>query len=264
MSPDAASTVESAWLQLMSVGIVWISLHCVGMCGPLLSGLDVGGAARGARVPEGIGRVLLYQGGKAVTYATFGAFAGLMGASVRSILTQAGGLLALALGVGVLAFAVGVRSRHSMGELAPIAITRKPSSSSSLRAHFRDLTALIHRVAFDPRPSRAFFLGALLGFLPCMIPLWVLSLSALSGSVVHGALLMIALVAMNTPVLLGVTLLPRALSQRLGRAERVMPRVLLGVSGVWFLLVGLAGLRVIAHAHVGWTAFGRHWMIMFW
>jgi sulfite exporter TauE/SafE len=263
MSPDATSTIESAWLQLFSVGVVWISLHCVGMCGPLLSGLDVGGVARGARVPEGVSRVLLYQAGKAVTYATLGAFAGLMGASVRSVFTQAGGALALVLGGAVLAYALGVKSRAVTGESIPLTITRR-APSSSLRAHFSELVALIHRAAFDPRPSRAFFLGALLGFLPCMIPLWVLSLSALSGSVLHGSLLMVALVIMNTPVLLGVTLLPRMLSTRLRRAAHVLPRVLLTVSGVWFVLVGLAGLRVISHAHVGWTAFGRHWMIMFW
>jgi sulfite exporter TauE/SafE len=263
MSPDAASTVESAWLQLMSVGVVWISLHCVGMCGPLLSGLDVGGIARGARMPEGISRVLLYQSGKAITYATFGACAGLLGAGVRSVFTQAGGALALVLGAGVLAYAVGVKARALTGESVPIPITRR-ASPSSWRARFSDVTALVHRIAFDPRPSRAFFLGALLGFLPCMIPLWVLSLSALSGSVLHGALLMMALVVMNTPVLLGVTLVPRILSLRLRRATAFLPRVLLGVSGVWFVLVGLAGLRLISHAHVGFAAFGRHWMIMFW
>ena len=35
--------IEPALTQLLSVGVVWISFHCIGMCGPIVGGV-VGGA----------------------------------------------------------------------------------------------------------------------------------------------------------------------------------------------------------------------------
>jgi sulfite exporter TauE/SafE len=122
-----------------------------------------------------------------------------------------------------------------------------------------------------PRPLGAVMLGAVMGFLPCMLPLWVLGLSALTGSAVHGAALMLLLVAMTTPVLLVVTLLPRlapVLSRARGRRvpaaiATAAPAFFMGVSGVWLLLVGSAGLGLIGHAHLGFTLAGRGFLIMF-
>jgi uncharacterized protein len=94
-------------------------------------------------------------------------------------------------------------------------------------------------------------LGAMLGLLPCMITLWALGLAATTGSALHGAGVMVLLVVMTTPVLLGVTLLPRLLRRLVrGRAASLMPDILAGLSGLWLFLVGLAALGVIPHEHV--------------
>ena len=37
------SGIDSAYTQIFSVGVLWISIHCAGMCGPLLIGFDVAG-----------------------------------------------------------------------------------------------------------------------------------------------------------------------------------------------------------------------------
>lgn len=259
MTADASA----AWTQLFSVGALWISLHCVGMCGPLVAGLDLGGVARGARWSTGIARALTYQLGKALTYATLGGLAGLVGAGVRASFRDAGAPFAIALGLAIVGTAAGfTRRRRDLVSIGP----RSSSSSKSLpREALRALHASLASLARDHRPSRTFALGALLGLLPCMIPMWVLSLSALSGSVLHGAGLMIALVAMTTPLIVGVSVIPRVLRGGLSAiAQSTLPRVLLGVSGIWCVLVGLAAAQWIPHAHTGFTALGRHWLIMFW
>src|SRR5690606_5599834 len=92
---DEMTEIESAYVQLWSVGLLWISFHCAGMCGPLLIGLDVAGAARGLRTPQGAAAIVAYQAGKALTYSLLGAAAGALGAGVKGLLEGTGGVLAL-------------------------------------------------------------------------------------------------------------------------------------------------------------------------
>ena len=64
-------------VQVVGLGVLWVSLHCAGMCGPILAGLAVGGPEllAGARVRRGARRVLAYQSGRAAMYALLGALA---------------------------------------------------------------------------------------------------------------------------------------------------------------------------------------------
>ena len=64
-----SEAATAAYAQLLSVGLLWISFHCAGMCGTLLIGFDVAGAARGASVPRGALSLLTYQLGRAGTAA---------------------------------------------------------------------------------------------------------------------------------------------------------------------------------------------------
>ncbi len=255
MSP----VVESAFTQLFSVGLLWISVHCAGMCGPLLVGLDVGGAARGLRAAQGAACVLAYQGGKALTYALLGAAAGALGAGLQGVLEAAGSVLALF--AGALMFAVVVRQLRAGSRVTLVQI-----GSTRRRGLLEQASLRLSRALLDdgqgPIP-RAFTLGMGMGLLPCMIPIWVLGLAAVTASPLAGVGLMLGLVAMTTPVLLVVTVLPRAVAKR--RRERAyVPALLLGVSGVWLTLVGLAGLGVVSHVHVPLWLLGRSFTMMLW
>lgn len=253
------SEVGSAYVQLLSVGLVWISFHCAGMCGPLLIGLDVAGAARGLRARDGALAVVVYQGGKALTYSLLGAAAGALGAGVRGLLESAGGGLAL-LGGATLLFVAGRR-------LSPAA--RGPRlvriGSTARRGFLETATLRLSLALLDDGQgpmTRAFTLGLGMGLLPCMIPLWVLGLAAVTGSPLAGAGLMLCLVAMTTPVLLLVTVLPRAVGKR-RREAAFVPPLLLSVSGVWLVLVGLASFGVVPHVHVP-LPFGSGLSLMLW
>ncbi len=286
------SSTAAAYAQLLSLGLVWISIHCSGMCGPLLIGFDVAGAARGSSALRGGLGVLTYQAGRAVTYVVLGVLAGLFGKGLGTFFESAGAIFALVFGVAVFATLMlriwpqrqaakrsakliplsdtrlGRRDNPSISETSnpSISETSNPSisetSNPSISETSKGLVARIveavprtlHPLAGgdETRHLRIFALGAAMGFLPCMITLWTLGLAATTGSPLHGAVLMLLLVAMTTPVLLGVTLLARVVPKRFGRA---LPGVLMALSAAWLLMVGLAGLGVVDHLHLSVGAY---------
>ncbi len=235
--------MSSAYAQLLSVGLVWISVHCAGMCGPLLMGLDVAGVARGSSATRGALRIIVYQLGRATTLATLGAFAGLAGHGLTKVLQPAGAVMALVLGVLVLGTLVW--------QLRP-----KPTTPPPVRVRTRlegrgsrgsIASRILGPLSLSSSMSSAWLLGVVMGFLPCMIVVWALGLAATTTSIVDGAAVMVLLVAMTTPMLLGVTLLPRIIPQR---ARSFLPRALMVISATWLVMIGLAGLEVVPHAHV--------------
>lgn len=251
------TATSAAFTQLLSVGLVWISVHCAGMCGPILIGFDVAGVSQGRSAGRGALSLLTYQAGRALTYAILGGTVGLVGAGLSRALRHTGGYLTLALGVAMLLTAL-TRARPAAGSPGT------PSLGDRLAAALPRLARPLLRAAGTSTDLRNFTLGAIMGLMPCMISLWALGLAATTGNPLHGAALMVTLAAMTTPMLLGVTLLPRVVGDRLRGFGRVAPTVLMGLSGVWLLLAGSAGLGVIHHAHFGFSAFGDTWAIMFW
>lgn len=211
-----------ALAQLLGVGVIWMSVHCAGMCGPIVLGLGVTGPAR----------VLQYQAGRAVTYALLGGAAGLLGDGLARMSSKAGVVVALLLGVVALMRAFNVRLRMPSRAGARVVRIGAPPS-------FFDATLTrIMRVVTGAPP---FALGAALAFMPCMIALWALGLAALTASALWGAVVMVALVAMTTPWLL--------LAGALARVSARFSRVMLGVAGAWLILVAAAGAGLIGHVH---------------
>lgn len=246
------SAAPAAYAQLLSVGLVWISFHCAGMCGPLLIGFDVAGAARGVRALPGALGVLTYQAGRALTYLLLGAFAGLVGRGLAAVFEPAGAIFALLFGLTVVTTLVirEVRRRQSLRP-QPVKVgfsKLEPPKVSFVERLVSKLPRALHPLQGpdEGRHLRIFGLGAAMGLLPCMITYWALGLAATTGSPLHGALVMLLLVVMTTPVLLGVTLLPRLLPRR----AAWVPMALMALSAIWLVMIGLAGLGLIAHQHL--------------
>ncbi|MCB9729057.1 MAG: sulfite exporter TauE/SafE family protein [Deltaproteobacteria bacterium] len=250
-----SEATAAAWAQLTSLGLVWVSFHCAGMCGPLVVGFDVAGVARGSSPGRGAVSVLTYQAGRALTLMSLGALSGVLGAGLGAGFHRAGAFVALAMGAAVLAGTVWRR--------------RPPRTRLERRRvpFWRRMADRVSRAVLPHlsggRPVDHLALGLLMGLLPCMIPLWVLGLAATTGSPIQGALLMLTLVAMTTPMLLGVTLLPRAVRLS-GRLARAMPRAVMGISGLWLAMVGLAGLELVDHVHLPLELAGRQLVVMLW
>lgn len=250
------STATAAYAQLLSVGLVWISFHCAGMCGPLLMGFDVAGAARGDKALKGALGVLTYQAGRAMTYLLLGALAGLVGRGLSSVFEPAGAIFALLFGLAVVATLVTrfIRSRRARRQAAqPVRVgfsklDINPKGPGLVERLVSALPRALHPLngPDEGRHARIFGLGAAMGLLPCMITYWALGLAATTGSPLHGALVMLLLVVMTTPMLLGVTLLPRLVPRRF----TWLPNALMIVSATWLVMIGLAGLELVDHAHI--------------
>lgn len=249
--------MNSAYTQLLSVGLVWMSFHCAGMCGPLVIGLDVAGVAQGQPAWRGALRILTYQLGRMTTLMALGALAGLIGRGLTEVLEPAGAVFALLFGLVVFATLVVkvvalVRARRAAraGPAPARPVRPGPTRLELGRApppRRWSFHALLRPLSLTSSLSGTWLLGVLMGFLPCMIVVWALGLSATTASPLDGAFVMMLLVAMTTPMLLGVTLLPRALPRR---ALRFLPQVLMAISATWLIAVGLAGLGVVPHRHI--------------
>ncbi len=220
--------IASAYAQLLSVGLLVIGFHCVGMCGPILCGLQIG---------HNRFELLFYQLGRTVVYMTLGALVGFVGAVFKQYFSYAGAALSILVGVLVI-----LQARHLMNFKVP----KMASKLAILQPGEMGL-------------MRPMFLGVALGFMPCMITLWALGIAATTASVFHGALIMALLVLMTTPALWVATRLPKIMP----RFGRMAPWFLMA-SGVWMIVVGLAGVGLIEHQHLVFSLGTHEYMIMFW
>jgi len=180
------------------------SLHCVGMCGPLALSLP----GTGGGTHQRLAGVLLYNGGRTLTYSAYGALLGAVGGRFAWFGWQQ--RISVGLGIALLAYLLlsGRRTRSTPWRLMP-----------STMARWR---MLLSRHLFDPRPSARFLAGILNGLLPCGIVYMALAGAALAGSVRDGTAFMAAfglgtLPAMAVLMLTGGLLRP-GLRRELSRA----------------------------------------------
>jgi sulfite exporter TauE/SafE len=199
------------------------SLHCAGMCGGFVAfwaGADAGRTRWAPHAAYGLGRLL--------TYATFGALAGAVGAALDLAGEQAGLSRAAALVAGLLMIAWGLAALGSaLGWRVPG--LRLPASLASLarRAHAA--------AARRPPVARAFLVGLLTTVLPCG---WLHAFTitaAGTGSPLAGVAVMSAFWLGTLPVLSAVGAGVQALAAPLRRHVPV-------VSALLILTIGLLAL----------------------
>ncbi|HMO52115.1 MAG TPA: sulfite exporter TauE/SafE family protein [Kiritimatiellia bacterium] len=213
----------------LSLGLV-TGLHCVGMCGPLALALPVVGSSRTAYVS---GR-LLYNLGRALTYAGMGAVLGLMlqAGSLRSSFNvgsfQRGvslvmGLLLL---TGLLLMASGVLNRI-LERLGVFAVFAKLQGVWARNFKHRTFSGLLT-------------LGLINGLLPCG-PVYVALAAAVAlGSPATSALFMFVFGLGTLPMMLGVSLAGKLVQLPLRRRLQKLAPVCAGVVAVLLITRGLA------------------------
>ena len=237
--------ISSYYMQVLSLGLVWTVFHCSGMCGPLVAGLTSRASdppERSARLWLRFRRVLSYQLGRSLTYASLGAIVGLAGAffesAIRDVAAMSGFVIAPILAIAGFAKLLNVQPKLGAGaKVSAHVMTVMRSLMPKLREH-----KWLSFVAT----------GAMMGLLPCGQMFWTLGVAGATASPLHGAGVMLLLVAMTTPVLVvagcaaGIT--------KLRWSERLVGLVLL-LSAGWMLLVALAANGIIDHAmtmiHIG-------------
>lgn len=202
------------------------SLHCAGMCGPLVAIVVAGsGEERFGRSSEW--RLLAaYHLSRGAGYVSLGALAGFAGhlielAGVLAGLSRLAAVLAGATLIltGVLALFghVGIRSMHVRAPEWALARLRR----------------LQQRAMALPAASRALAIGATTTFLPCG---WLYAFAAAAAGTGHpisGAALMFAFWLGSVPILSAVGLGIACVTARLGGALRVAASVALVALGAW-------------------------------
>lgn len=202
------------WLPALLTGLA-ASLHCLGMCGPLVLALPVGRFAPGQR---GLVRAV-YHTGRLSAYAGLGAVVGLLGQRVLlSGLQQP-----VSIGAGLLL-------------LGWLALHRSVPQARWSVVVTRWLTAPMSRLIRHPRFGHVLLLGWLNGLLPCG-SVYVAVAGALATFSVGSSVGYMLLFGSGTlPALLGLQLVAGRLTPLLRhRLTRTLPAVTLLVG---LLLIG--------------------------
>jgi sulfite exporter TauE/SafE len=222
---------------------IFLSLHCVGMCGGFVAMVSVS-PGLSAAAPNGVPRFaptavtnvasnfatllqnplwrrivlpqqLIFNAGRIASYTMLGAAAGALG-SLSSLLSKTGKVQAsLMVAAGLLMIATGLALAGLMRHWSPF-----KSGAAQPQPWLAQGFAHVMRL---PRPVRALPLGALLGFLPCGLIYAMLGKAASSGSSIYGAFVMLAFGLGTLPALLLVAffadLFSLSLREKLVRAS---------------------------------------------
>lgn len=216
---------------LLLAGLAGGLTHCSAMCGPFVLAQSAAGAegSLGGGMLRRLGGAALlpYHLGRALGYSALGAVAGGAGA----LLTQASGLrwLAALLLLTAAVLMLGQASARLSAWLPRLPAPRLP----------RALEARLAGLLAAPTGWRGVRLGLLLSALPCGLLYAALAAAAASGSVLAGALAMLAFVTGTVPALAAVALLGRFFGRLVGPGWRAL-------GGALFLLNAaiLGGLAV--------------------
>ena len=248
------------YAQVIGIGLLWVTVHCIGMCGPILASLTASMGVHRAktgrqRVLRALAAVLSYQGGRGLVYAGLGAAAGISGAAAQAIIedvAQTAGLV-----VAAVILAVGV------WKLLPLPSNLGDGAGWSARWTGWAL-GRVGRLLPKTGAMRMAAFGMVLGFLPCVLMFWILGIAASTASAFHGAMIMLLLVVMTTPVLVFAACgssLPGFFSHL--RSDRVIGGAML-ISGTWLALIAFAANGWIEHLHFPFEIGQWELVIMLW
>ena len=211
------------------VGLVG-SLHCIGMCGPIVAALPQG---EGGRL-KFIGGRLLYNSGRVISYALLGLMFGLIGKSIF----VAGYQQALSIAIGVLII---------LAVILPARYGQKVISFAGLGKVYALISWMWSRLFRSSKGSSLFAIGILNGFLPCGFVYVGIAGAAAMGSAPGGAGYMALFGAGTIPIMLAFALVGNVVGQKFRRAfSRAVPVLAVALALV-FILRGMSlGIPIIS------------------
>ncbi len=236
-------------LPIFLIGLLG-GVHCVGMCGGIVSAFAIATPRRAFPVPvtatgslpaavaDSGARVLAFNAGRIGSYALAGAFAGLVG-SVPALINLAAVQTAAYWLANVMLVLLGLTLMNAWHGLARIEAVG--------RVAWRRVQPLMRRLLPVQNPLQALALGALWGWVPCGMVYSVLMTALLTGSAAQGALVMLAFGLGTLPLLFTMGMAGTSLQALLQKpAVRV-------AAGLLVLAFGVLGLvRVGTGLSHGW------------
>jgi sulfite exporter TauE/SafE len=198
------------------------SLHCVGMCGPLVLALPLAAAEKW----QVIRQMLVYHSGRILTYATLGILFGLLGkgmavAGFQKTISIAAGLLMISMAFMTWGFESMLAVVPGFGKF-----------TRSVQAH---ISALMRN-----HPGRATIsMGMLNGLLPCGMVYAALAGAISSAGTLEGTIFMAVFGIGTLPLLLAVSVLGRSFSISVRKKIKFAQPILLIIAGLLLLQRGL-------------------------
>lgn len=209
------------------------SMHCVGMCGPLVMALPT-------RSSSPVGRVMdrgVYNVSRIVTYAAMGALVGL-GAGAFDLVGY-GRIASLVAG----ALMVITASAQLLWHTNILPTTWIQQRIAPLR------TSALNAAKGRPR-SGMMLLGIVNGLLPCGLVTSALVGSAVGGDVVSGVVFMASFGLGTSPVMLALSLGASELRQRYGARLGIVLPVVAILIGALVMMRGMAlGIPFVSPSH---------------
>jgi sulfite exporter TauE/SafE len=198
------------------------SLHCVGMCGPLVLALPLDAAGK----RHVMGQMLLYHSGRILMYASLGILFGLLGkgialAGFQKVLSITAGLLMIGMAFAAWRFEQLVAGIPGFGTFAQRVKTQ------------------MGRMLRQNGAKALFTMGMLNGLLPCGMVYAALAGAIASFGGMEGGLFMLIFGAGTLPLLLAVSVLGRSFSVSVRQKLRYWQPVLLTLAGIILLQRGL-------------------------
>jgi sulfite exporter TauE/SafE len=197
------------------------SLHCVGMCGPLMFGSLLGKNGHGFRMKD----FILYHTGRIGVYAIWGLVFGLIGTSIKWFGIQQN--ISLSLGIGILAVLLVVKLFPRAEKIIADAIIPgfiRVQLIPYLHEHFR---------------ASSFMAGLLNGVLPCGLVYVALAGATASQDPLKGAFFMAFFGTGTLPLLAALLLLGKGLQTSVRRRMIRWYPVLIGCMALLLILRGL-------------------------
>jgi sulfite exporter TauE/SafE len=198
------------------------SFHCVGMCGPIALALPIGNQSNFQLV---IGR-LLYNLGRSLTYALFGAIFGLFGKGIEIAGLQK--WASILLGVSILLYYITPdRFKGKFSVTKPYQV-----ANNFVKRGFSKLTK-------NGSPSSLFIFGIVNGFLPCGFVYVALAGAITTGGAISGALYMGLFGLGTAPIMFAASLVGKILSTKLKQGINKLIPVFAIILAIIFILRGL-------------------------
>lgn len=198
------------------------SLHCVGMCGPLMLALPLPDSARRAVVVQ----ILLYQSGRILSYSALGVLFGLLGKGIAIAGFQQ--ILSLFSGVFIIAMAIMAWRFERL-------VTALPGFGAFTRTIQQQLGKMMRKHS----TSGSIAVGMLNGLLPCGMVYAALAGAISTTNSVDGGIFMALFGVGTLPLLLTVNLAGRSISFKWRAKMKMVQPILLTLAGILLLQRGL-------------------------
>jgi sulfite exporter TauE/SafE len=206
----------------LTIGLIG-SLHCIGMCGPIVVALPL----KKHNLASKIAGAILYNSGRVLTYGAIGILFGMLGRGIRLAGFQQ--WTSILLGVAMI-----------VSVLYPFIFREKIVIGDLFSGYSARLIVRLKKLFTDRSYFSLLMIGLLNGLLPCGLVYVAIAGAISSGNVLTGALFMVLFGIGTIPLLLTATLASNAIGQKIRlKMQRVVPYFVFMI-GVLFILRGMS------------------------